>query len=456
MVQRIERGLDGLIDHYAVASLVLAQFIMTLIGIGDVRTVSLAGLVLCLVGLAQPSARADFWILVPLILYSLIGMGSTYAVCGNIVDGYGTLHLVFPVLYLLIACLKREERLLLKRACAAWAGAVAAIGIGQFVFRAAVQGQGGRLGGLLGNPNAMGIFLVVGWFALMTCLPEKGETGPAAVLPCLEPVLLIALALTLSMGSFLAMAVGILVLLAGKKSGTSWKETACWACRLLGRVTLGVGTGVLIYLAAVRTDLPWSCVPLLVYGAAETALWRKLGRFMEAYPWVAALASAMGGAVALMIVAMRPSSVATFGERLEMMVSASRYLLTSPLLGVGPYQWRMLDLYDGGTYFNTWHIHNVLIHVGVEMGLAAMASLAVVAVRVFQKRREPAVKAGFTAFCAHNLMDTSFFYLGVTSLALISAADPQGWELSGWRLKAFFVFFAALFAISLFSLAGAV
>ena len=60
----------------------------------------------------------------------------------------------------------------------------------------------------------------------------------------------------------------------------------------------------------------------------------------------------------------------------------------NPLLGVGPYQWRMLNLQDSDTYFNTWHIHNILIHVAVEMGLVAAAFLLAVAGRSL-KIKEP-------------------------------------------------------------------
>ena len=88
-----------------------------------------------------------------------------------------------------------------------------------------IDGQGGRLGGLLHNPNALGIFLAVGWFAITACLEEGGEEDALSrVLRHLEPLVLAALALTLSMGSFVAMAAGILVLLLEKKRRASWRE----------------------------------------------------------------------------------------------------------------------------------------------------------------------------------------------------------------------------------------
>lgn len=99
--------------------------------------------------------------------------------------------------------------------------------------------------------------------------------------------------------------------------------------------------------------------------------------------------------------------------------------MVNPLLGVGPYQWRMLDLQDGGKYFNTWHIHNILIHTGVELGLIAMAMLIAIFICFCLKRKSPAAKATFFAFVLHNMMDTSFFYLGITAFLLLSVSEPQ-------------------------------
>lgn len=91
MLDRIERQFDCLIDHYIVACIFLALIILTQIGVGDMRTVSMLGLLLCVVGIAQPAAQVDLWILLPLIGFDLIGIASTVAAYGNITDGYGTL-----------------------------------------------------------------------------------------------------------------------------------------------------------------------------------------------------------------------------------------------------------------------------------------------------------------------------------------------------------------------------
>ncbi len=455
MACMLKQRLEGLIDHYAALCLALALVVLSLIGVGDVRMVGLVGFLLCGVGITQDSARADPWVLFPLIFYDLAAMASSYMAYGNIVDGYGAMHALFPVIYLLTACLEGEEFRLVRRCCALWTGALAGVGIGRFVFQTVTSGRVNRMAGVLGNSNAMGIFLVLGWFVVMYCGEEdsEGKEGNrTSLLPLLEPVLLMALALTLSMGSFLAMAAGISVVLMGKKRQASWGEVFWHGCGLLARATLGMGTGVLIYLAAARTSVPWTCVFLLAYGTALTVYWKTFLRFLQVYPRAALALSGLGILVAGAAVLLRPSATATFAERLEMMGSGLSYLTKSPLFGVGSFRWRILDLNDGGKYFNTWHIHNIPIHIGVEMGWFAMGMAVLTGLRGLCKKKAPTLRAGTAAFLFHNMIDTSFFYLGITALALAATGEPGagGRKIGGGAVKAVFSLFAGLFAYSLY------
>ena len=450
MIHRTKQRLESLIDDYAALCLALALVILSLIGVGDVRMTGMTGILLCGAGMSRDSAQVDLRILIPLIIYDLAAMASSYVTYGNIVDGYGAMHALFPVICLLTACLNREELRLLKRCCALWTGALAAEGIGRFVFRAVTEGRAGRMAGLLGNANAMGIFLVIGWFCMISCMEE--DQDDASFLPFLEPVLLAALALTLSMGSFLSMAAGIGALLIGTKREASFRETFRYACRILSRAVWGMGTGMLVFLTAARTSVPWVCLPLLLYGAAVAAHWKTFGRFLEAYPRTAFGISASGILVAVLAAVLRPSASATFAERLEMMESGLGYLTKNPLFGVGPLQWRLLDLNDGGKYFNTWHIHNIPIHIGVEMGWIAMAMVILAGLSALCKKKSPSGRAGVAAFLMHNLIDTSFFYLGITALVLVTAREPEegGRKAGKTVVKLVFALFAALFACSLY------
>ena len=330
MRSRANAAARGLLDHGLTACLLLALFMLTLMGAGSVRRVGLLGLLLCAAGVQQKAVRVDLWIFLPLVLYNLVSLASSWFTYGNLLYNYAPTQAVLPVLYLLAACLEEGELRLLRRLCGLWVCAAAVLGVAEFVWRALTTGAV-RLGGVLGNPNAMGIFLVLGWFLLLDCGEEERW---APLLRRGEPLVLTALALTLSMGSFLAMAAGVLVLLAReRRRGT---PVLPLAFRLLAGASLGVGTGLLIYAAARRTDVPWFCLFPALYALALAAGWRTLGRFLAARPRMAAVIAGGGVLVAAAAVFVRPSALSTFAERLEMMRNALGYIARNPLAGVGP------------------------------------------------------------------------------------------------------------------------
>ena len=430
MTRRISLSgvLDTLLNRYFFFTVViLVQAALAQFGVPGIRSAGIVGIFLCGAALMEPrrETRIDPWIAVPLLVYLVIGMMSAYAAVGSVFRGYPAVHVLLFTMYFLMARLTGGELRLLRRLNVLWAGAAAAISLLMFLFRA-LQGTAGRLGGLLGNPNALGSFLVVGWCALMACLeqPETEEERKGAMswlLRHMEPVLLATLALTLSMGSFLALAVGIAVLVLERKRGAAWGETLDGACRILAKDTLCFAAGILMYFTARQTRIPWFALVIAVWLLALAVCWEDFERLLSARPWVARGLTAGGFLVAGAAVAIRPSAFATFAERIEMMKNGLGYLLIHPFLGLGPGQWRQWNMHDGDRYFGTWHIHNVLIHIGVELGLVAMAMLVVIILRHFRKTGAPAA----AAFLFHNMMDTSFFYVGITTLMLVSAGEPQ-------------------------------
>lgn len=449
---KAEDMFDRLLSHYVVVSLFLVLFILSLIGVGNARIVSALGLLLCMVGLVQKGILADPWIIIPLIIYNLVNMASFYAVYGNLTDSYGSTQMIFPIIYLLITCLDSRDLLLLKRLCVLWTGFCAGWGIFRFVCGAVIRGGGVRLGGFLGNPNAMGIFLVIGWFALLD-LERNREKTPFrlnSLIPYMEPLLLTALALTLSMGSYVSMAAGFLWYLWEERKRSSPADMVSGACMIMAKASLCFGVGLLMYLAASWTGVPASCVPILVYAAAVVFSWKRFQGFLGVHAKAARAMAVFGLVVAGAAVMVRPSAADTFAERLEMMENGFRYLGLNPFLGVGPYQWRLLNLHDGGKYFNTWHIHNTLLHIGVETGWIAMAMMILIVARVFGKKGRGS-KAGFLAFCIHNMMDTSFFYMGITALSMMTAAWPGegGKKEYAFLFRVVFALSAVLFAWNL-------
>lgn len=446
MIKSVECGLDFAISHYAALCIVLALFVLTLVGVGNLVTVCVLGLLLCLAGMTKDSANADPWILIPLLIYDAMCLISAWAADREIADGYGIFHAIFPTIYLLACTLDHEEKRVLMQGCVYGVVLEAIYGISRVVFVAVTQGGSSRMSGILGNPNAMGIFLILGWFLLLACTRED-KTG---ILASLEPILLVAAAMTLSMGSFVAMAAGIVVLVCMNKDMRGRRSRLIYACRILAKVTLGMGTGILMYLVGARTTALWLYVPLLGFIVLLAVQWRTFEQFLDAKPVMAAVITAAGVLVAIAAVLIRPSAIATFQERVEMMGSGLHYLTVNPLVGVGPFQWRVLDASDGGTYFNTWHIHNSFLHVGVEMGWLAMVMLIVMIVEALRRQSSSAGKALITAFIVHNLIDTSFFYLGITGLVLaVDESDRENKVLSARVMRLVFVLLGALFVYGL-------
>lgn len=446
--------LDRLLDHYLVLMLFLTLISLTLLGAATPLLTSLLGLVLCVTGMAQRRIKADLWVLIPLILYQVFSVISFCMAYNGISTGMIadviSIQAFYPVVYLLMAFLSEEERLWLKRLCILWTGCVAVVGLIQFVLRA-MSGRAARLDGVFGNPNATGAFLVIGWLVLQTCFSEREEDG-RRLWPGLEPLLLTVLTLTLSMGSFVSMAAGVLVLILSQVRGRTRREILAFACDLLARAGFGVGLGVLMYTAARRSGQPWLCIPLALYLLALMLFWDRFRSFLKDFPKAAVAMTVLGALATVAVILSRPSSIATFQERLAMMKNGLGYLTVHPLWGLGPYRWRAYNYLDSDIYFNTYHIHNVPLHIGVELGLPAMAMAVAVLVRRFVKKSKPGHIAGFTAFVVHNLIDTSFFYAGVTAMTLMTVGEPGngGKQLPATVVRLIFVAYAALFAVYFF------
>ena len=110
MTSRVNGAVRGLGAHYLAVCLLLALFMLTLMGAGSVIRVGLLGLLLCAVGVQQSSIRVDLWVLLPLVVYNLVSLVSSWF-CAML-----TGHVfMLPVLYLLAACLEEGELRWLRR-----------------------------------------------------------------------------------------------------------------------------------------------------------------------------------------------------------------------------------------------------------------------------------------------------------------------------------------------------
>ena len=237
-----------------------------------------------------------------------------------------------------------------------------------------------------------------------------------------------------------------------RRKQCSKKDTYLFACMMLAKASLCFGVGLLMYLAASWTGVPASSVFILLYAVAVVVCWQEFRCFLNAYPRMSAVIAMCGILAAVVCIVIRPSAIDTFTERLEMMRNGLGYLGRNPLLGVGQYRWRVLNLHDSDKYFNVWYIHNSLLHVGVEMGWIAIGMLLIIVVRFFQKKGKTS-KAGFLAFCFHNMIDIAFLFPGLTVFAMMTAADPTGRrkKIKGFIVKMFFSVTAIMFVQEFYS-----
>lgn len=194
----------------------------------------------------------------------------------SLTEGYVCVEAVFLAIYLAIASMGDDEALLMRRGCVAWAIVAAAVAIVLFVCNA-FGGVVSRLNWPLSGANAEGIFLVIAWFALRAI--KSGET-PDRVLRHGEPVILVALALTLSLGSFGALVIGAIAMLLYGKRDRTWGTVGADAAVMVVKLAIGVGTGLCLYLAPSWGDLPLFNVVTLAYLAVLVVFWPRLDDYL--------------------------------------------------------------------------------------------------------------------------------------------------------------------------------
>ena len=437
--------IQNVIAHPLIPGLFFTVVILTACGTGLPVITGVTGIVLCILGLLQKEIRVDLWIFISMLGYTGISLISAWQTVGNPFEGYVYMQLICPVFFFLTAALEEKEWILLKRSCLLWSAVTAAAGIVRFTVNA-FSGDIKRLGGIFGNANVMGIFLVFSWFSLRDCRDEKSP----GVLAYVEPLLLYALGLTLSMGSFTAMAAGILVLILLEGRSGQGNDAFELLPELLARASAGIGAGILLYMAA-GSGSYWLCIPVLAGMIALVALWKKFEETIAGERKRATIFSGLGVLVAVSALVLRPSSIATFAERLEMMENGLGYIRENPVFGVGPRQWHLLNAFDPEKYFNTWYIHDVYLHIGVELGVCAMFLVLAVTARGLWKKRPPALRAGLAALMIHYCLEVGFVYMGVAAAAisLLGIPEKKGMILRSAAVKGVFLGFAVLLASGL-------
>lgn len=401
---------------------------------------SIIGISLCVIGLFVKSIKIDFLILVPLIVYLLISFLSSIIFYWNTLGGQASSQLIFVAMYGLASSLTLRKDFQLKKLISLILFIMSAGGV-IFYVATSLESIPGRSSFPFSNPNALGIVLVIGWFTLLGTLGDvrnnKGEatnklaTAIDRILDSTEPWLIAGLTLSLSLGSYLAFAIGIFVYLISRwkkqKSGSlslkTYFKKECLS--LLAKIIFCFCLGMMIYISADRVRLPVLTIGLFAYLAFLSIIWKRFEAFLFEHCRISILIVLAGVICAACAIYLRPSSFATFAERIQMMQNGIEYISKFPLFGIGTGQWRHYNFYDQDIYFNTWHIHNAFIHVGVELGIFAMVCLIVIAIRCFVGCTKPSQLGESSAFLVHMLIDTGFFIPGIVTLFIATDGAPN-------------------------------
>ena len=310
----------------ALVVVLFASFIvLSMMGGGTIAFLSLIGIAICITCLFRREVRIDWWIFIPLAVYLIMNLISSWTTHENIMRGYGCLHLIFLTLYAASCSLKTNEANLLRCLCVLWAGIAAVVSVVAFTYQAFFVSPT-RLEFVIGSPNGLGIFLVLSWFALQSCRMTEERGKIFTIVERFEPFILVALAMTLSMGSVAALVVGLIVLFVSQGRSTSWKQSAHFMVALVGKVVLCLAIGFLMYMAAERAEAPILCVAILAYLVFMVILWKRFGEFLERSFKVALTISILGLLCIPFALFMRPSVLFTFSERLAMMANGLGYL----------------------------------------------------------------------------------------------------------------------------------
>lgn len=445
MKETIEKYQDIFTEHFLLILLLFSLVALTITGIGSREMVGLIGCILCVVALTKDSVYIDPWILFPLLIYEIFSALSSISIFGDVFHGFFNTQIIYPVIYVLVSFLKDKELLWMRRLCVLWAGLISCYGILDFIY-SSFNGEIFRLETMLGNPNALGCFLVVAWFSLKVSEINEIEINIVSnIISRLEPLILTALALTLSMGSFLSMILATIILLIQKARIYNRKELISFALLTIAKNICGISAGIIIYFSVTFANTFWIACLTIIYVFLLSFYWPLMDGFLRKYKKISLLIFASSLLFAITAIFIRTNAVATFIERFNMMGNGLGYIFKNPIIGVGPYQWRYLNLHDSDIYFNTWHIHNSLIHIGVELGLIALLMMIIIVIRIYRKGGDGI--AGFSAFFFHNMIDVSFFYPCITVLTILTTVgfNKKEYEMSRFSKNIFFLVFFTVF-----------
>ncbi len=275
-----------------------------------------------------------------------------------------------------------------------------------------------RASSTLTYANAAAAFLVLVLLLAVTALPADGRlrtTGPVSVLA-------LGLVATMSRAGLLALAVGVLVLVASAPH-----RARLGALRRVPPAVAAAAAGLLPALPETAGPQPLPALLGLGAGLAVLVLDRR----------AAAVALAVGLAtVALVVPADALAGIAstrlsaTSDERADLTRVTAEQFLAAPLTGTGPGRLDLLYVDHRGALVQAEYTHNEYLQTAAETGLpglalavTALGALAVAGARRGRTGAGPPVVALTGAFAVHSAFDF-LWHIPVLPLLLVVGTVP--------------------------------
>ena len=108
MAHRIRKSCDYLMSHNIMILLFLTLIVLSFSSIGDTAVAGMIGLALCMAGCVQGAVTVDLWVLVPMLIYDLFSLASSWSAYGTITKGFAGTQIIFTVIYLAMAYLDQR------------------------------------------------------------------------------------------------------------------------------------------------------------------------------------------------------------------------------------------------------------------------------------------------------------------------------------------------------------
>ncbi len=382
------------------------------------NTISLA---LCLYCFIKGRAQIDLWILLPLLAIPALGLLSILLNHLDFYTNYTLPFLALPVIYCVLSYCSQKERDALCKILIVWGALISIVSLSSYIIQAQHY-HAARLSTIIGNPNTSGLVFAFLLLCLLT-YRKKWEEIRSPLL-CVEPVLITALCLTLSISSIASFGAGVIVYFFYQKI-TKKSPIASMVSSYICYFFIGFTIALLLYTAANYTDAPWFCIILGFYLIAVSLFWHSLVTLINQHLLFARIGSILSIAALLALLILRPNALLSFQDRLGMIADGLTYAGLNPLFGIGPLQWYHYNTMMSDTPFNTFFIHNVFIHTVVELGLFALLCLIVLVVRYGIKQRSALGLSLGTAFLLHSVVDTALFIPLVPLVFMVITAQPQ-------------------------------